>query len=169
MVDFPEANDDVGKRGPTPRILDSSFSTSTIWKFRDSGSENIRIWKTRIWNAWRFRNCEIWEFRILKVYVKFENKRQGALHPTIVFIQRKSNVAPECTYIETVQRIDHRNKETKKIFHTDFRSITFKSCIQWKHQRLRSISEVQFFDPPNLVRRTSALITTTKTMYEIGF
>lgn len=30
------------------------------------------------------------------------------------------------------------------------------------------LAKYNFFDPPNLVRRTSALITTTKIMYEIG-
>lgn len=31
-----------------------------------------------------------------------------------------------------------------------------------------SLAKYTIFDPPNLVRRTSALITTTKIMYEIG-
>lgn len=66
--------------------------------------------------------------------------------------------------VEIVQHIDRENKEQKLYFcrYTDFtRSFLCNLCIQWEHQRLRSISEIQFiflfFDPPNLVRRTSAL------------
>lgn len=71
-------------------------------------------------------------------------------------------------HIEIVQHIMLQKHGTKLFSREKFYSFLYNSCINESTKGYDPLAKYNFFDPPNLVKRTSALIITTKIMYEIG-
>lgn len=70
--------------------------------------------------------------------------------------------------IQTIQHIGQWKKKENCLH--GFLIFTYQAPINSKESTkgCGSLAKYTIFDPPNLVRRTSALIATTKIMYEIG-